>query len=516
MYNQRTLFEFDQIGAGIEFASLDELIAHARTLYLRDKKNVFYCLVITQDLDTSVLSRLLSFLDEGEVSEIPFSENVPALLISVAEIEMVRQLLTTSVAGRYENVVRCLVDELTDITFASETMFSPVLRAIEGAPQTVVAELAPLEACLRLSSSRPDIAVRNTSGLLAEATQSWWRLSTAAVDSLSSIARMVGLQSHSLQFAQAFAAPTSEKMRLAYRNPSVQPSSAARLMGEGAGRAAEVTSRVAHEVLGWSGEWSWPFPWRIVWQSEPRRDLLLDLVELQYRPGDLSATGVLPSGFPFTIEWVERPESMRLAASAELERVSREGRRRWDFEYYSPPITSRVAFWLKFPGETETAVALLRSLAAKPENRRRFSGVRDVVRWVRLHYEYWGSEEVRLRGRGFGTPDWAWSALIADFYNYVTLVFCETDLQSLFANGEQLRSDFLYLVSRLRENYNIRVARTARRHSRIPDPVALLTNNLLHWALANGEVQLADAAKAALGQTVDSEREICTSIRLIV
>ena len=105
--------EFDLIRTREAFESTEELVSFVRTEYLRDKKNIYYTILLTNEqLDDSGRLAILEFLNDHTLTKIKVS---PGLLPTLNEIadrrlaEAVRQLAKKSVLT---NVRECLSTEL--------------------------------------------------------------------------------------------------------------------------------------------------------------------------------------------------------------------------------------------------------------------------------------------------------------------------------------------------------------------------------------------------------------------
>jgi hypothetical protein len=127
----RTGRKFDakgQIGAGIYFNSLDELLTLCRREYLKDKKNTCYSTLFTTQPNKAVCAKILQFLNEPRLSGIKISRIVLTLLRDVADSERVAAVVAQAHEMRLENVKACLATEFQDIVLAPSTL--EFLRAV--------------------------------------------------------------------------------------------------------------------------------------------------------------------------------------------------------------------------------------------------------------------------------------------------------------------------------------------------------------------------------------------------
>jgi hypothetical protein len=89
------------------FASHDELLEFARTQYLQDKKQTYYSTLFTQDVNETLRTDILMFLDDSELAEIPISWEFMFKLRDVGEPVLCSRVYLDALALNADNVLQC-------------------------------------------------------------------------------------------------------------------------------------------------------------------------------------------------------------------------------------------------------------------------------------------------------------------------------------------------------------------------------------------------------------------------
>jgi hypothetical protein len=453
-------FEADQVEAHLLFSDLGSLQQFARTEYLRDKKNNYFTLVLTHEADPQLARRILGFLNQPEVSEIPFSPGVVHVLYETASRDTTRRILLN--AGELTNVLGCFGRELPDLTFEA---LRPTWEELSAAPLSMRRWWPILTGVLSAVEAVPAYARQAVVNAINAAQSQWQQVGGSGLSALSALARASGIYPTGLVLQQSLLSGNVDQMLMAYRASSLQFRSAVERERGAYPRELHDLAKSAEETVPhWVGEWDWPFPWRTEgFQAESVLEQAL-FVWSSYR--GVTFPGELPNGIPFVLEFADRPESVIKDLSDARDGVSARS-----------ICGSRVAFWVSFLLDPRRALGRL-----KTSRSARYSSGHDVSRMVAACYRLWGEPDSNPSSE-LVEPAAIWSVCFPDLVNFAALPFDTHDQGALI---RWTPAEIRELVGSIVEQTT---GRDVRQSLGLPDPMAQLLNNLLCFSLHQGGVE---------------------------
>jgi hypothetical protein len=467
------LQEQDQVEARLVFAKLDELKRVARREYLRDKKNTYFALVLTAEVRSDLLRRILRFLNESEVSEIPLSDQITPILYEIASRELAERVLYE--ARDYTNVLKCFGRELPSLTFEA---LQPALG------QTIVefrfgTEWWPILTQVVSAAERiPARVAQSLRALVSVAEARWAEIGARDMLAITELAGAVGYQPPWLVLRRALVSNTSGEMTELYQqalamNYDITESSRSR---EYPAEIRDLGKAALGEVSAWTSEWDWPFPWQIGLGDAALLFGQSLKVAFSYRGPPL--VGHLPNGLPFVLEFADRKESM-LREILETRNVQ-----------IASILASRTAFWVAFLLDPRSTVSRFR-----PARSGRYESARDVARMTIECYRRWGFPKHSDTEVLPTESSIVWSVCFPDLINFAALPI-ETGGEGgsiQWATGE--REETIVAIASQAGNGDVNASLGLR------DPLSLLVNNLLSFRLYSGDTATVAAISRVLAAT---------------
>jgi cytoskeletal protein CcmA (bactofilin family) len=108
--------EFDLVPARLAFDSQGELISFIQREYLRDKKNVYYTILLTnRSLNDPTRLAMLKFLNDPGLRDIKITEALVPALQEIADRSLAQAAQKLAQETALTNVIECLSTELLDV-----------------------------------------------------------------------------------------------------------------------------------------------------------------------------------------------------------------------------------------------------------------------------------------------------------------------------------------------------------------------------------------------------------------